>query len=150
MKYLSNLTRTDWGFIHFKASIGLLWLLPLLQYSNLRRGVVTDFLWVLCVITFIGFWVSVVGIVMSAQKYEVRRRGFQVEMVGICLLGSGPVVYMLMQLGVWLDTGHSTLLAIAFGYVMFAAILARGIMVKGAAKSRTVIYRYTEELPADE
>lgn len=150
MKYLSHLTRTDWGYIHFKASIGLLWLLPLLQSSNLRRGIVTDFLWVLCLITFIGFLLSVVGIVMSAQKYEVRRKGFVVELTGIWLLASGPIVYMAMQLGVWLDSGRSTLLAIAFGYVMFAAILARGIMVLSAAKSRTVIYRYTERNDVDD
>lgn len=149
-RVLKNMTRTDWAFVHFKASIGLLWLIPLLQYSNLRQGIVTDFLWVLCGITFLGFWVSVVGIVMSAQRYRVRRIGFVVEMTGIWLLASGPLVYMAMQVGVWIDTGRSTLLAITFGYVMLAAIIARGVMIKGAAKSRTVIYRYTEEAPGDD
>lgn len=65
-------------------------------------------------------------------------------MTGLVLLMIGPAVFAAIQAGLWITTGDSKAVAIGFCYVIMAAILARMVMVKGAAKSRTVIYRYTE------
>lgn len=146
---LRGLTRTDWAFVHFKASLGLLWMVPLVQSAALKSNTTPVFLWLWAVITFLGFWISIVGLVMSAQKYDVRQRGFRVEMTGLFLLAAGPMVYMLLQFGLWITTGQSRLVAIAFAYVILAAIATRMVMIKSAAKSRTVIYRYTERRDDD-
>lgn len=141
---LSGLTRTDWAFVHFKAALGLLWMIPLLQVSNVTTSTSPAFLWTWAIVTFVGFWVSIVGLVMSAQTFDTRRTGFRVEMTGLCLLAAGPLVYIALQVGIWITTGQQRLLALTFGYVMLSALVTRMVMIKSAAKSRTVIYRYTE------
>lgn len=148
-RVLSGLTRTDWAFIHFKASLGLLWMIPLAQTATLKSNTTPVFLWVWAIITFLGFWVSIVGLVMSAQRFDVRHTGFRVEMAGLFLLAAGPVVYIALQAGLWVTTGQPRLVQIAFAYVIVAAIATRMVMIKSAAKSRTVIYRYTERRPDD-
>ena len=146
---LGRLTRTDWAFIHFKAALGILLMTPLVQLDSLKSSTP---LWFLCLwasITIVGFWVSVAGLVMSAQRYETRHTGFRVEMTGLVLLLVGPAVFAAIQIGVWVVTGQSKAVSIAFCYVIITAIVARMVMVKGAAKSRTIIYRYTESLDND-
>lgn len=149
IRALSNLTRTDWAFIHFKASLSILLMTPLVQLDSLKASTTIWFLCAWASVTLIGFWVSVVGLVMSAQRYETRHKGFRVEMTGLVLLLVGPAVFAAVQLGVWIDTGQNKSVSIAFCYVIITAVIARMVMVKGAAKSRTVIYRYTEELDND-
>jgi uncharacterized membrane protein len=146
---LSGLTRTDWAFVHFKASLGLLWMIPLVQSGTLRSNTTPVFLWVWAVVTFLGFWVSIVGLVMSAQRFDERHAGFRVEMTGLWLLAAGPIVYVALQIGLWWTTGQPRLVAIAFAYVILAAIATRMVMIRGAAKSRTVIYRYRERREDD-
>jgi uncharacterized membrane protein len=146
---LGRLTRTDWAFIHFKAALGIMLMTPLVQLESLKS---TTTIWFVCVwasVTIIGFWVSVAGLVMSAQKYETRHKGFVVEMTGLILLLIGPAVFAAIQAGVWIATGQSKAVSIAFCYVIITALIARMVMVKGAAKSRTVIYRYTEPIDND-
>jgi hypothetical protein len=55
-------------------------------------------------------------------------------------------VFAAIQTGIWIETGQSKAVAVSFCYVIMSALLARMVMVKGAAKSRTVIFRYTESL----
>lgn len=147
---LSHMTRTDWAFLHFKAALGILLMIPLVQLESLRHNVSTTFLCVWATLTIIGFWVSVVGLVMSAQKHKIRHRGFVVEMTGLVLLMIGPAVFAAVQAGLWITSGQSKAVAIGFAYVIMAAILARMVMVKGAAKSRTVIYKFTESAEGDD
>jgi uncharacterized membrane protein len=146
---LGRLTRTDWAFIHFKAALGILLMTPLVQLESLKSSTTVWFLCVWASLTIIGFWVSVAGLVMSAQKYESRHKGFVVEMTGLVLLMIGPAVFAAVQAGVWITTGQSKAVAIAFCYVIITAIIARMVMVKGAAKSRTVIYKFTESIDND-
>lgn len=142
---LGRLTRTDWAFIHAKVALGFLHMIPLVQLNSVRDNLTQVFVPVWFATTFAGFWVSVVGLVMSAQKYETRRRGFRCEVSGLILLLSGPVVFILMQAGIWYTTGQQRIVTIALYYVIASFILARMVMVKSAAKSRTVIFRYLEE-----
>lgn len=143
---VGRLTRTDWAFVHFKASLGIMLMTPLVQLDSIKHSTTVWFLCIWATLTLIGFWVSVVGLVMSAQKYETRHRGFAVEMTGLVLLMLGPAVFAAIQTGIWIETGQSKAVAVSFCYVIMSALLARMVMVKGAAKSRTVIFRYTESL----
>lgn len=147
---LSRLTRTDWAFIHFKAALSVLLMAPLAQLDSLKSNTTVWFICIWATLTIIGFWVSIVGLIMSAQReYKTRHDGFRVEMTGIVLLVIGPAAFAAVQAGVWIVTGQSKAVSIAFCYVIITALIARMVMVKGAAKSRTVIYRYTENLEND-
>lgn len=147
---LRRLTRTDWAFIHAKVALGFLLMVPLVQLNSVRDNTNTTFIAIWFAVTFLGFWVSVVGIVLSAQQYETRRKGFRWEMCGLMLLLSGPVVFILLQVGLWVTTGQQRIVTIALCYVIASFLVARMVMVKSAAKSRTVIFRYLEEGRADD
>ena len=142
---LVRLTRVDWAFLHFKAAIGIMLMVPLTQLGSIQNSLTTWFIVAWLVVTLAGFWISVVGLVLSAQQHETRRTGFRVEMTGLALMMAGPVVFILVQAGIWIDTGQNKGTAIALCYVIASAILARMVMIKSAAKSRTVIYRYLEK-----
>ncbi|QSZ47237.1 hypothetical protein [Arthrobacter sp. D5-1] len=148
-KALRGLTRTDWAFVHFKAALGLLWIIPLLKSPSVQGSTPPWFILAWGFFTTLGFVVSVVGLVMSAQHFETRRNGFRVEMSGIVLMMSGPFIYGLLQIGLAVTTGTDRSIAIAFAYIICAALVTRMVMIKAAAKSRTVIYRYTESLKDD-
>lgn len=150
IRAFGRLTRVDWAFLHFKAALGILLIIPLTQLSQIKENTSVVFLCVWASLTIIGFWVSVIGLVMSAQKYEMRHRGFQVEMTGLFLLMSGPAAFAAVEAGIWAVTGQQKAVAITFAYVIMAAIAARMIMVKGAAKSRRIIYKYTEKADSDD
>ncbi|QDG90695.1 hypothetical protein [Pseudarthrobacter sp. NIBRBAC000502770] len=140
-----RLTRVDWAFLHFKAALGIMLMLPLTQLGSVKNTVTLWFIVVWLIVTWLGFGVSVVGLVLSAQQHETRRTGFRVEMTGLCLMLAGPLVFIGVQAGIWIDTGQDKGVAIALCYVIASAIVARMVMIKTAAKSRTVIYRYLEK-----
>lgn len=145
-----GLSRTDWAYVHFKAALGLLWIIPLTQVEYLQRATAVWFIFVWAFVTTLGFVVSLVGLVMAAQKFETRRNGFRVELTGVILLMAAPGVYGLIQIGLIVATGaHDRWIAFAFAYIICAALIPRIVMIKEAAKSRTVIYRYKESLPDD-
>jgi len=142
---LGRLTRVDLAFLHFKGAIGIMLMIPLSQLGSIQNSLTAWFIVAWLAVTLVGFWVSVVGLVMAAQQHETRRTGFRVEMTGLCLMLAGPVVFIAVQAGIWIDTGQDRGTAIALCYVIASAILARMVMIKSAAKSRTVIYRYLEK-----
>lgn len=146
---LRGLTRTDWAFVHFKAALGLLWVIPLVKSPAVQGNTPLWFILAWMALFILGFLVSLVGLVMSAQTFQTRRNGFRVEMTGLVLLMSGPAIYMLVQAGVWITSGVDRSTAIVFGYIICAALLPRMVMIKAAAKSRTVIYRFTESVDND-
>ena len=146
---LRGLTRTDWAFVHFNAALGLLWIIPLTQIVYLQRATNPAFIAVWGGISLTGFVIALIGLVMSAQKFEVRRKGFRVEMTGLCLLMAAPAIYGLIQIGLIVATGADRWIAIAFAYIICAALIPRMVMIKEAAKSRTVIYRYEERANND-
>lgn len=149
MDALRGLTRIDWAFVHFKAALGLLWIIPLTQSTYLQDRTAPWFILIWGFLTTAGFVVSLIGLVMSAQSFETRRNGFRVEMSGLILLMSAPAIYGLIQIGLFITTGADRLIAIAFAYIICSAVVPRMVMIKMAAKSRTVIYRYTESRTDD-
>lgn len=143
---LAGLTRTDWAYVHFKAALGLLWIIPLSRSIYLQATTSPWFILLWGFITTAGFFISVTGLVMSAQKFKTRRNGFVVEMVGLWLIMAGPLVYGAIQIGLMVTTGQDRWIAAAFAYIICAALIPRMVMIKAAAKSRTVIYRYSERV----
>jgi uncharacterized membrane protein len=146
---LRGLTPVDRAFVHFKAALGLLWIIPLTQSTYLQDRTAPWFILIWGALTTLGFVVSVVGLVMSAQTFKTRRNGFRVEMSGLILLMSAPAIYGLIQIGIAWATGTDRWIAFAFAYIICSAIVPRMVMIKAAAKSRTVIYRYTESVDDD-
>lgn len=146
----SHLTRLDWAYVHFKAALGLMWFIPLTQVEYLQRQTAVWFIIAWAAVTCTGFIISLVGIVMSAQSFQTRRNGFVVEMTGLWLVMAAPAVYGVIQVGLMLTTGENRWLALAFAYILCAALLPRMIMIKQAAKSRTVIYKYMEKTEGTE
>lgn len=150
VKAFGRLTRTDWAFVHFKFALGILLMTPLVQLNSLKASTSMWFLCLWASLTLLGFWVSLIGLVLSAQlDMKTRHTGFRTEMTGLVLLLIGPAVFAAIQAGVWITTGQSKAVAVAFCYVIMTAVIARMVMVKSAAKSRTVIYRYTEDVTDD-
>jgi hypothetical protein len=145
---LRCLTRLDWSYVHFKAALGLLWFIPLTQVEYLQRETAIWFIAVWGLVTVAGFVTSLCGLVMSAQRDETRRSGFRVELVGLWLIMAAPGVYGLIQVGLIVN-GQNRWLALAFAYIICSALVPRIIMIKQAAKSRTVIYRYLQEAEDD-
>jgi uncharacterized membrane protein len=139
---LKHLTRLDWAYVHFKAALGLLWFIPLTQVEYLQRQTAVWFIIAWGAVTCAGFIVSLTGLVMSAQTFQTRRNGFIVEMTGLCLIMAAPFVYGLIQVGLIFTTGENRLLALAFAYIICSALVPRMVMIKQAAKSRTVIHRF--------
>ena len=146
---LSGLSRVDWAFVHFKAALGILLMIPLVQVQTIQNNTTLIFLVLWCVVTIIGFWVSIIGLIMGAQKYETRHKGLRLELVGLWLLWAGPAVFAAIQAGVWIVTGKPAAVAVAFPLVICLAIRARMVMVKTADRSRTVIYRIPEDADED-
>jgi uncharacterized membrane protein len=146
MGALGRLTRLDWAYVHFKAALGLLWFIPLTQVEYLQRQTAVWFIIAWGAVTCSGFIISLVGLIMSAQSFETRRNGFRVEMAGLCLIMAAPAVYGAIQIGLMLNGGENRWLALAFAYILCSALVPRIVMIKQAAKSRTVIYRYLEKV----
>jgi hypothetical protein len=147
---LSALSPVDRAFIAFKASLGILLMVPLVQLPSVQDNTTTLFLAVWCAITFIGFWISLAGLLISANKqYEDRHRGFRIEMIGLWLLFAGPAVFAAIMLGVWVIGGEQRATALAFAVVICLAIRARMAMVSEAHKKRTVIV-YPEDFPDED
>ena len=146
---LRHLTRLDWAYVHFKAALGLLWFIPLTQVEYLQRAAGVWFIIVWALITCTGFIISLCGLVISAQTDNARRNGFRIELTGLYLIMAAPGVYGLFQIGLIVTTGENRWLAVAFAYIICSALVPRIIMIKMAAKSRTVIYRYLAEAEDD-
>lgn len=135
---LRRLTATDVAFLHFKAALGLMLAIPIFQSPSLQQQTTMLFLWVWLAVTIFGLTLSVIGLIMGAQLEDIRRKGIRVELTGLCLLIAGPLVFLAVQLGLWISTGQSKALAVMFPYVVIAALIARIVMV---VKSSQVVYR---------
>lgn len=144
---LAGLTPVDRAFIQFKAALGILLMIPLVQLPSIRDNTTAVFLVIWCAVTILGFWISIIGLIMGAQKYETRHTGFRVEMIGLWLLFAGPAVFAAIEAGVWIVTGRQTAVAVVFAVVICLAIRARMVMVRTADRSRTVIFSYLEDGP---
>lgn len=136
---LRRLTLIDAAYLHFKLALGIMLFLPLLQNPTLQQQTTGLFLLAWVIVTGVGLVVSVFGLVLGAQDDDVRRAGVLIELVGLTLLMAGPLVFLAVQLGLWITTGQTRALAVMFPYVICAALLCRMIMVHNLMKP--VVYR---------
>lgn len=136
---LRRLTRTDVAYLHFKAALGIMLFIPILQNPSLQQQTSGLFLLAWVIVTGVGLVVSLLGLVLGAQEDDVRRAGILIEMLGLTLLMAGPLVFLAVQVGIGLTGGRWSGLAIMFPYVVCAALLCRMVMVWDASKP--VVYR---------
>lgn len=146
---LVSLTPVDRAFLQFKASLGILLMIPLVQLPSIRDNTTVYFLVLWFAVTVIGFWISIAGLLMSAgaKKYETKHRGFRTEIIGLWLLFAGPAVFAAIMAGLWVVSGQQRAVAVAFAVVICLAVRARIVMVRSADRSRTVILSYLEDAP---
>ena len=136
---LRRLTRTDVAYLHFKAALGIMLYIPILQNPSLQQQTSGLFLLAWVIVTGVGLLVSVFGLVLGAQHDEVRRAGVWIELLGLTLLLAGPLVFLAVQAGLWITDGHPRGLAVMFPYVVIAALICRMMMVWDGLKP--IVYR---------
>lgn len=146
---LSGLTPVDRAFIQFKAALGILLMVPLVQLPSIRDNTTVIFLVLWFAVTILGFWVSVIGLFMGAgaQRYETRHKGFRTEIIGLWLLFAGPAVFAAIQAGIWMVTGRNTAVAVLFALVICLAVRARMVMIRTADRTRSALLSYLEDAP---
>lgn len=140
---LSRLTPVDKAFIQFKAALGILLMIPLVQLPSVRDNTTMIFLVLWCAVTVIGFWVSLIGLIMSAQT---RDTGYRIELIGLWLLFAGPAVFAALMAGVWIITGEQRAVAVMFAVVICLAVRARMVMIRTADKTRQALASYMKDI----
>ena len=130
IRALKRLTPVHWAYIHFKLAIGVAWPVALWVFTPaavndaLQRTIIST----MSGVTIIGGVMSIVGLVMTAQRGKVRTIGVSIELAGIALLSSGPLAYFLTQATLALDNSDRVALAF-FCYAMLAALICRLVML---------------------
>jgi hypothetical protein len=130
VRALKRLTPVHWAYIHFKLAIGIAWPIALWAFTPavvndaLQRTIVSS----MAGTTILGGLMSVVGLVMTAQRGKVRTIGVSIELAGIALLSSGPLAYFLTQATLALENTERIALAF-FCYAMLAALICRLVML---------------------
>lgn len=131
--YFKRLTPRHWSWIHFKFALGIGWgsAMFLVPPDSLTIALTNDSLAVWSIGTMIGGIVSIVGIFMTVSLSDKwKMRGLGTEIVGLILLGGGPLQYCLIQIGFLIEGSLTNRYALAwFAYAMIAAIIARGVQI---------------------
>lgn len=136
---LGRLTRVDWAYINFKLALGLVF--PLAYFLSDRvqasQQAFPVFLLTLAWLLFtgLGFIVSVAGLIMSAQySSKIRSRGMRLELSGLYVFLTGPVLYGISLVIWFFNTWNPLLFAqVALAYALSSAVLARIYLVRRIA-----------------
>jgi hypothetical protein len=144
---LDRLTKIDLAWLHFKAALAYMLFVPLLQSPTFTQSVTGLVFLVWAIVSALGVLVSVVGLVLGAQREELRHKGFRIEMIGLWLLMAGPLAFLAVQVGLFFTGGRWSGLGMMFPYVIAASIVARMMMVK--ASMRTRMFEFTVNEDAD-
>ena len=152
-KFRWKLPPAEWAWLHFKIALGLMLVIPMAASPTITQNTTYVFLLIWVIFIGIGTLFSAAGLFLGNQ-YDVdqKRRGYRFEMTGLILMLAGPLVFMLVQFGLWVESGGNKLLAITFPYVIIAALVARMAMLRQKASQGTVIVRYLsrDEIAAGE
>lgn len=130
IRALRRLTPVHWAYIHFKLALGMAWPVALFFYTPtvvndaLQRTIVST----MCGVTILGGVMSIIGLVMTAQRGKVRTIGVSIELAGIALLSSGPLAYFFTQATLAMHDLDRVALAF-FSYAMLAALICRLVML---------------------
>lgn len=131
---------TDAAWIHFKLALAGVWVALIVTVPS-------EFLANYAHTWFFAFWmlsalggtaVSVTGLLMSAGPPPMRRKGFRVELVGLCGAAAGPLCYFAISIVDFIDgeTTPGRLIIAGLAYALFAALVARIVTVVQAARRR--------------
>lgn len=130
LRALKRLTPVHWAYIHFKLAVGIAWPVALFLFTPavvndaLQRSIITA----MSGVTVVGGLMSIVGLVMTAQRGNVRTIGISIELAGIALLSSGPLAYFLTQATLAVNDQDRVALSV-FCYAMLAALICRVVML---------------------
>lgn len=130
IRAIKRLTPVHWAYIHFKLAIGLAWPIALFNFTPevvndaLQRSIISA----MAGVTITGGMMSIVGLVMTAQRGNIRTIGISIELAGIALLSSGPLAYFLTQSTLAITDPERVALAV-FCYAMLAALVCRVVML---------------------
>jgi hypothetical protein len=137
----SRLTPRHWGWIIFKLLVGVAW--PLALIFTTPTTVLATVGWVIFLIALTalgGGLLSVIGIVMSAQRGAAGVIGLSVELAGLCLFIVGPICYAIINLALTVTGyhnfhGYQFLPSAVFSTAMVSAIVNR-ILIVAPLRSR--------------
>jgi phosphotransferase system glucose/maltose/N-acetylglucosamine-specific IIC component len=121
----------DWGWIHFKAAIGIL--VPLLIFLSPPSSVASQRLApglvrVLVLLIFVGAILSIIGMLLRGTQTQPMIVGYSIEIVGLIFLFTGP---FLLCIGYTYNAWQqgTTYTGAGLCYAIAAALLARFIDV---------------------
>lgn len=152
-KFRWKLPPAEWAWLHFKIALGFMLVIPMASSNTLQQSTTWVFLLVWVIFIAIGTAASAIGLFLGNQfDVDKKRRGYRFEITGLILMMAGPLVFMLVQIGLLVESGGNKGLAIAFPYVIIAALVARMAMLRAKASRGTVIVRYLspDEIAAGE
>lgn len=144
MRAFKRLTLQHWGWLAFKMTLGVLW--PLSILDTVPPALIDSLGWVIylvCFSTLTGASVSMVGLVMSAQRGVAAVIGLTVELVGLSLMLVGPIANALTQFmlaGVGFDyqgahySGPQLLPGAFISLAIFLALINRVLIVLPARR----------------
>lgn len=101
-----KITQRDWGWIYFKAAIGILWPVFILIARGGTDGgnetIAPALLYGWMATVAVGAAFCIFGIVTRARAVEAARyvRGTAAELAGIVLMFSGPFLLLCLYLGI--------------------------------------------------
>jgi hypothetical protein len=121
----------DWGWIHFKAAIGIL--VPVLIFLSPPAPVTAqrldgNLVRVLVILIFVGSILSIIGMLLRGTQTQPMIVGYSIEIVGLIFLFTGP---FLLCIGYTYNSWAqgTTYTAAGLCYAIAAALVARFIDV---------------------
>lgn len=117
------------ALVHFYLSLGVGWGHAMLFFTpqSLSSNLASDGIAVWTLMTMAGGLIAAAGLAMKAGRTRrMQLRGLSIEFVGVFLLAGGPLQYMSIQIGFWIDGQFADRYALAwFAWAMLAALLVR-------------------------
>ena len=138
-----RLTPVDWCFINFKLGLGLVWPTALLfniDQIGAYMGT-TVVVWIWLVLSTVGFIVSLVGLIMGAQRGFTKVKGSRIEVSGLYLFLTGPLMYGIFNIIATFTLGWipNVISQLFLAYALCAVVFARIHMAKSAGMKQEAV-----------
>lgn len=128
MTHRARLSSVDWAWLHAKAALlvwaALMWAFVPDQVEGALRAPLVG-VWV--GVTLVGVLTSSTGLVLAALGRKVSA-SLTLELAGICLAASGPIVYLFAQWSL-APSNDARWPLLALSYFAFACLAARAVTV---------------------
>lgn len=131
-RFRLNLQLRHWAQIQFKAAI-VLWMTILALYTpTLASAALGASVLILVGVTIFGALVAITGVVMSSCPGVIGRRGYGIELAGLCSMLVGPSAYFVTQIIIASsipDGWHERGAYVVALWVIVSAVLSRAAIV---------------------